>query len=196
MRGGGEPFGLGVLAAEGLDDQRAVEGLVGDLADLGAQRLGAGGHGGDAALEGDIGGEQEGEDHEADEGEDRVGDEHGDGRDQEQEDTADDHGQGGQRLPGGFDVGVGVGQQLPGGVAVVPGQGEAEVLAGDLAAVAGLHAELHEPGEQPPGAQSDGLEHADTDEQGGRRRECGGGGAALGEGGEDGGVGDVAENGR
>ena len=43
--GVGEAFGLGVLAAEGLDDEGAVEGFVGDAADLGAQGLGAGGQG-------------------------------------------------------------------------------------------------------------------------------------------------------
>ena len=44
MRGalGAEPVGLLGLAAQRLDDHRAVEGLVGDLADLGPQRLGVG----------------------------------------------------------------------------------------------------------------------------------------------------------
>jgi len=39
---GGEALGLGVLPAERLDDQRAVERLVCDLRDARAQFLGAG----------------------------------------------------------------------------------------------------------------------------------------------------------
>ena len=146
---GAEPRGLGALPAEGLDDQGTVEGLVRDLADLGAQLLGAGGDGRQPSLVVDVEAEDRREDDEGDRGEYEVGQGHGDRGDDEHDDHAQRHGQRREREPDRLHVGVGVGQQLPGGVALVPGQRQAEVLPGDAAAVGRLEAVLHDPGRGP-----------------------------------------------
>ena len=69
----GEPGGLLGLPAHRLDHQRAVEALVGDAADLGAQPLRPGLPGGHPAGVDDVEREQRGEDREPDQGERPVG---------------------------------------------------------------------------------------------------------------------------
>ena len=70
---GGEPVGLLALAAEGLDDHRAVEGLVGDLADLGAEPLGPGRPAGGEALVDEVGDDDRREDEQPDHRQHDVG---------------------------------------------------------------------------------------------------------------------------
>ena len=132
----GEADGLLVLAAQRLDDERAVEALVRDLGDVGAQLLGAGHARRHPALEDDV--------------ESRTGRGRRPGRSApgpsrrgapwtsattSMTTTPRAIGSGANDVPGRLDVGVGVGQQLAGRVAVVPGQRQPEVLTGDPAAV-------------------------------------------------------------
>ena len=75
-----EALGLGVLAAEGLDDQGGVEALVRDLADLGAQLLGPLHARAHHLRVDDVDDEDQREDDQPDEGEQRVGEDQRDRR--------------------------------------------------------------------------------------------------------------------
>ena len=134
-----------------LTTMRAVERLVRDLADLGAQLLRAGHQRRGLALVEHVGGDHGREDEQPDQREHEVGEEHLHDGDHHHRDGADRHRQRRDRAPGGLDVGVGVGEQLAGRVALVPLHREAEVLAGDRAAVVRLHAVLHDAGAEPAG---------------------------------------------
>ncbi len=162
---GGEPLGLLGLATERLDDHGAVEGLVGDLADLGAQLLGAGGPALSEPLVDDVGGDHGREDQQADDRQHEVGEEHLPDRDHHHRDRAHRHRQRRDRAPGGLDVGVGVGEQLPGGVPLVPLHRQREVAARDRAAGVRLHAVLHDAGAESPRHDADRAQDGHADEE-------------------------------
>ena len=105
------------------------------------------------------------EDEQADHGEHEVGEQHLHDGDHHHRDGADRHRQRRDRAPGGLDVGVGVGEQLAGRVALVPLHGQAEVLAGDRAAVVRLHAVLHDAGAQAAGDDADRPQDGHAEEQ-------------------------------
>ena len=162
---GGEPLGLLGLAAEGLDHHRAVEGLVRDLADLGAQLLGPGGPALGEPLVDDVGHDHQREHQQPDQRQHEVGEQHLHDRDHHHRDRADRHRQRRDRPPRGLDVGVGVGEQLAGRVPLVPLHREGEVLPGDGAAGAGLHAVLHDAGPEPAGDDADRAQDRDAEEE-------------------------------
>ena len=194
LRPGAEPLGLLRLAAQGLDDERGVEALVGDLADLGAELLRPLRPRAHHLRVDDVDDEDRGEDDQADERDQRIGEEQRHHRDRDHHQRTAGEGQGRDEEPGRLDVGVRVGEQLARGVALVPGQRQAQVLAGDAAAVVGLQPVAHDPGEQPPAEDADDLQDGDADDrqrrEGQRRR----GGGALGERGQQHAVGDLADD--
>ena len=157
----GEPLGLVVLPAQGLDHEGGVEALVGDLADLGAQLLGALHARAHHLRVDDVDDEDQREDDQPDEREQRVGEEQRHHGDRDHHQRAAGERQRRDEEPGRLDVGVRVGQQLAGGVALVPGQRQPQVLAGDPAAVVGLQPVAHDPGEQPAAEDADDLEQRD-----------------------------------
>jgi hypothetical protein len=160
------------LPAERLDDQRAVEGLVRDAADLAALLLGQRHQGRHPARVEDGQPGDRGEDDRADEREHRVGDEEQAERGDEHEDHTDGERERRDRVPGRLDVAVGVGQQLAGRVLRVPGQRQLEVAPGHPAAVGGLQPVLHDPGAEPAGDDPDDLQGGDQHhrEEGDRQR--------------------------
>ena len=162
---GGEPVGLLALTTQGLDHHRAVEGLVGDLADLGAQLLGPGHQRGREPLVGEVGDDHGREDEQPHDRQHDVGDEHLHDRDHHHRDRADRHRERRDRPPGSLDVGVGVGEQLTGRVPLVPLHREREVLPGDRAAAVRLHAVLHDAGAEPARHDADRAQQRDAEEQ-------------------------------
>ncbi len=162
----GEPVGLLLLAAQRLDHHRSVEGLVGDLAELGPQRLHPGHEGRLEALEDQVAQDDEREDDESDRGQHQVGEGHLHDRDHHHRHRAHGHRQRSDRGPGGLHVGVRVGEQLPRRVLLVPRQRQPEVLPGDGAPVVRLHAVLHDARTPPPGDDPDPAQHGDADEEG------------------------------
>jgi hypothetical protein len=162
---GGEPLGLLGLAAEGLDHERPVEGLVSDLADLGAQLLGPRRPHLGTPLIDDVDDDHGGEDQQPDHRHHDVGHQHLDDGDHHHRQGPDRHRQRCDRPPGGLDVGVGVGQQLTGGVALVPAHRQREVLAGHGPTGVGLHPELHEPSAEPARDDADRSQQGDPDEE-------------------------------
>ena len=190
----GEALGLLALAAEGLDDHGAVEGLVGDLADLGAQLLGPRHQRRGGPLVEHRGDRHRREDQHPDEREHDVGEQHLDDRDDQHRHRADRHRQRRDRAPRGLHVGVRVGEQLPGRVPLVPLHREGEVLAGDRAAVVRLHAVLHDAGAEPAGDDADRAEQGHADEQPEDRPEDRGGDLAVLERGQHGVLGGPAEH--
>jgi hypothetical protein len=138
---------------------------VRDLADLRAQLLRAGDQRAELALVDEVEYGDRREDEEAHQSEHGVGDQHADRRGDEHDHHAHGHRQRRQRRPRRLGVGAGVGQQLPGRVPLVPGQRQPQVLLGDVAAGAGLHAVLHDAGEDPPARDADRLEQGRADDQ-------------------------------
>ena len=189
-----EPLGLLALPAQGLDHHRAVEGLVGDLADLGAQPLRPGHQGRGEPLVGEVGDHDQGEDQHPDQGQHHVGEQHLDHGDRHHHHGAERHRQRSNRAPGRLDVGVGVGEQLAGGVALVPLHGQGEVLPGDGPSGVGLHPELHDPGAEAPRHDADRTEDGDAEEQREHGPEQGGVDLAVLEGGDQHVVGGPAEH--
>ena len=189
-----EPLGLLALTAQGLDHHRAVEGLVGDLADLGAQPLGPRHQGRGEPLVGEVGDHDQGEDQHADQGQHHVGEQHLDHGDRHHHHGAECHRQRSNRAPGRLHVGVGIGEQLAGGMALVPLHGQGEVLAGDGASGVGLHPELHDPGAEAPRHDADRAQDGDSEEQPQDGPEQGGVDLAVLEGGDQHVVGGPAEH--
>ena len=189
-----EPGGLLGLAAQGLDHHRAVEGLVGDLAELGAQLLRLGHQRGGEALVGHVGEHHRGEDQQPDQGQHHVGEEHLRHGDHHHRQHADRHRQRRDRAPRRLDVGVGVGQQLAGRVAVVPLHREREVLPGHLPAGVGLHAVLHDTRAEPARHDADRAQQRDAEEEREDRDHQAGPDLTVLEGGQDDVVGRPAEH--
>jgi hypothetical protein len=167
---------------------------VGDLADLGAQLLGAPHPRAHLLRVDGVDDEHQREDDQADQRQPRVGgDQRGHG-DADHHDRAAREGQRRDEEPGRLDVGVGVGQQLPRRVALVPGQRQPQVLAGHPAAVLGLQPVAHDAGEQPPAEDAEDLQDGDAEDGGRGQGERTGGGDAVVQGREDDAVGDPAEH--
>ena len=177
-----EALGLLALPAEGLDHHRAVERLVGDLADDTAELLHTRHQRGGDALEPQVDDDDGREDQQADEREHEVGDHHLHDRDDHHRDGADRHGERRDRPPGGLHVGVGVGEQDPGRVTVVPRHRERQVLPRHGAAVVRLHPVLHDAGAEAPRHDADRAEDGDADEERDDRDEHAGADLAVAEG--------------
>ena len=161
----GEAVGLVGLAAERLDDERTVERLVRDRADVAAERLRVGDLRRQPALVEHVDAEQGREHDQAHDREHDVGQQHRDHGGDEHRDHADRHGQRHEHGPGRLDVGVGVGEQLAGGVTVVPCHRERQVATGDASAVLRDEAEVDDAAHEAAGDDAERAEHRDRHEQ-------------------------------
>ena len=160
-----EALGLRGLAPERLDDDGALEALVRDGGHVGPQLLRAHHEGGHPALEHDVDREDGGHDEQPHRPEHEVGREHRAGRDHDHHQDAEGHRQRRHDLPGGLDVGVGVGQQLARGVPVVPGQRQPQVLTRDRPPVPRLEPVHRRPTGRAPADHPDRRGQRDAGER-------------------------------
>jgi hypothetical protein len=187
---------LGVLTAQCLDHVRTVEGLTGDLGDLGPQALRLDGDRRGHPLEGDVQGDEQG-----DHAEHHQQQHHVDGGDHDRRvDQHEDRGQGERERPhreeGGLHIGVHRAQQGAGGLATVPQQRYPCVHLDQTFAVGAEQFELGGGGEHTSHRHGHGTQHRDPDDEQAAAHERTGHGATAVEGGHDDVLGDVPDHAR